>query len=114
MKYLFLIIGLLLTLGAMVNSNLFYLGLIVMVLSFVFSSNSQKSITKIEERRSILDRLDKVKLDVPDNAISSIVEDAMAVTAKISNGAKADVSAKSIAAGTLGVMDGVGTVLKNK
>ena len=112
MRYLFLIIGLLLTLGAMVNSNIFYLGLIVMALSFVFSNNSEKSISKITERRSLLDRLDKVKLEVPDNAISTIVEDAMAVTAKMAKGAKADVSTKSIVAGTLGVMDGVGTVFK--
>lgn len=112
MNYLFLIVGLLLTVGAMANTSLFYIGLVVMALSFVFTTRKENSVTKIEERRSLIDRLDKIKFDVPDDALSSIVQDAAAVTAKITQGAKPDLSAKSLVKGTLNVMDGVGKVLK--
>jgi len=112
MNYLFLIVGLLLTVGAIANSSLFYIGLVVMALSFVFTTRKENSVIKLEERRSLIDRLDKIKFDVPDNALSSIVEDAAAVTAKIAQGAKADVSTKTIVKGTLNVMDSVGKVLK--
>lgn len=101
-------------LGAMSNPSLLYVGLAIMALSFLFSINNEKSITKIEDRVSIIDKLDKVSLNVSDNALSHLVEDAMAVTAKITKGAKADVSAKNVAVGTIKMVDNVGSVFKNK
>ena len=114
MKYLFLVIGVVLTLGAMVNSSLFYLGLVVMGLSFVFTTTSEKSVAKIEERKSLIDRLDKINFNMPDNALSNIVGDVMAVTAKMSKGEKADLSAKNLVAGTVSTINSVTGVLKNK
>ena len=43
-------------LGAMSNPSLLYVGLVIMALSFLFSTNSEKSITKIEDRVSIIDK----------------------------------------------------------
>jgi len=114
MKYVFLIIGLLLTLGAVMNTSLFYVGIGIMLLSMIFMTKKENSITKITERKSLIERLDSIKLNVPDKAVTNIVEDAVAVTAKIAKGAKADVSAKSIVAGTLNVMDGMTSVFENK
>ncbi len=113
-KFVFFIIGLVVMLGAMSNPSLLYVGLVIMALSFLFSTNSEKSITKIEDRVSIIDKLDKVSLNVSDNALSHLVEDAMAVTAKITKGAKADVSAKNVAVGTIKMVDNVGSVFKGK
>lgn len=112
MKYVFLIIGLLLTLGAIVNTSLFYLGLVLVAISFVFSSTNEKSITKIEDRKSLIDRLDSIKINVPDNALSSIVEDAAAVTAKIAKGQEAKVGSKEVVAGTLNTINGLTKVFK--
>lgn len=112
MRYVFLIIGLLLTLGAMVNTSLFYAGLVIMALSFVFSSNNEKSITKIEQRKSLFDKLDAIKISVPDDAISSIVQDAVAVTTKIAKGGEANLGSKEIVKGTLNTIDGMSKVFK--
>jgi len=114
MRYVFLFIGLVLTLGAMANSSLLYVGLVFMLLSFVFTTQNESSISKIEERKSLIDKLDKVNLNVPDNALSSIVSDIMTVTAKMQKGAKAELSAKNLANGTINVLNGVESVFKNK
>ncbi len=113
MRYIFLIVGLLLVVGAMASPNLFYLGLVFMFLSFIFSTHKNDSITKIEDKRSLSERLDKFNINVPDKSLSNLVEDAMAVTAKITKGEKPDVSAKNIVKGTVKTIDGFTSVFKN-
>ena len=112
MNYIFLIVGLLLTVGAMANTSLFYIGLVVVALSFIFTTKKEHSVTNIEKRRSLIEKLDSIKFDVSDDAITNAISDAAAVTAKITQGAKPDLSAKNLVKGTLNVMDSVGKVLK--
>lgn len=114
MKVIFLIIGLFLTLGAMANTSLFYLGLIFMVMSFVFSTNKENSVAKLEKRRKLLGKLDDIAtVPMSDKAVSNKINDAMGIVAKMGKGAKADLSAKSLVSGTFDVVEDVGTVLKS-
>jgi len=113
MKYIFLILGLLLTLGAMANTSLFYFGLVLMAMSFMFSTNKEHSVTKLEKRKKLLDKLDDIAtVPISDKAISNKVNDAMAIVAKIGKGAKPDLSGKALASGTMKIADDVSNILK--
>lgn len=107
MKFVFLIVGLVLIVGAMANTSLLYIGIGVLLLSAMFTNHSEKSIAKIEEKKEgLLEKLDKLNVTVPDKAINNIVEDMMFVTASIAKGKQPTVNAKRILDATVDSVQG--------
>ncbi len=107
MKFLFLIVGLVLIVGAMANTSLLYIGVGILLLSAIFSNNSEKSISKIADKKEgLFEKLDKLNVVVPDKAINNMVEDMMFVTASIAKGKKPTVNAKRILDATVDSVQG--------
>ncbi len=91
----------------MANTSLLYIGIGVLLLSTMFTNHSEKSIAKIEDKKEgLLEKLDKLNVTVPDKAITSLVDDAMFVTASIAKGKKPTVNTTRILDATVDSVQG--------